>query len=193
MSEDIAKKTWIVSGAKQLFSRFGLERTTMDEIAKSIKIGKSSLYYYFKSKEEVFSEVIQHEMAGLMAAITEAVQQETDPHKKLEKFIRTRLKYLNEKGDQYTSIKDGYLKHYAFIENLRKDYSEWEIKTIKKILDDGISKQIFEVSDSFIVTNAIYFALKGLEYPWIFDMQKNKVEENIDVLLEILFKGIDKS
>ena len=44
----------LVNAARQLFTRFGFEKTTMNEIAMEARKGKSSLYYYFTSKEEVF-------------------------------------------------------------------------------------------------------------------------------------------
>ena len=37
----------IVSTAAQIFSRFGFKKTTMDDIAKGMRKGKSSIYYYF--------------------------------------------------------------------------------------------------------------------------------------------------
>ena len=45
----------IISAATGLFSRFGLEKTTMEDIAKAARKGKSTLYYYFKNKEAVFA------------------------------------------------------------------------------------------------------------------------------------------
>ena len=62
MVNENEQKAMIVAAAANLFSRFGLEKTTMEDIAKASKKGKSSLYYYFKSKEQVFAEVIKKEM-----------------------------------------------------------------------------------------------------------------------------------
>ena len=39
----------IIRAAKELFSEQGVERTTMDEIAKKADYSKSTLYVYFKS------------------------------------------------------------------------------------------------------------------------------------------------
>ena len=95
MASDFEKKEKIISAATRLFSRFGLEKTTMEDIAKAAKKGKSSLYYYFKSKEEVFAEVIKKEIAGLKTAIIEAIEKEDDPYNKFRKFVDSRLNYLN--------------------------------------------------------------------------------------------------
>ena len=185
------KKANILNSAKILFARFGLEKTTMDDIAKAVKMGKSSLYYYFKSKENVFAEVIRKEMSSLKTNIEHAVENVDDPKIKLKIFIISRIKYLKEMSDQYTTIKDEYLRHYEFIENLRENYSKWEISIIRKILKDGIEKGMFEISNINVVANALFFALKGLEYPWTVNLESKEIEKSANILIDILFKGVE--
>jgi len=156
MTNDNEQKELILSAAKKLFSRFGLEKTTMEDIAKAAGKGKSSLYYYFKSKEEVYAEVIRKEIAGLKTIIRKAIEEEDDPYNKFTRFVGTRLNYLNEKADQYTTIKDEYLKHYQFIQNLTADYSDWEMSTIKDIIEYGRDRGLFLVTDSETISRAIF-------------------------------------
>jgi len=51
----------IITTAGEIFSRYGFKKTTMDEIANGLKMGKSSIYYYFASKEEIFEAVVLNE------------------------------------------------------------------------------------------------------------------------------------
>ena len=192
MTNDNEQKERILSAAKNLFSRFGLEKTTMEDIAKAAGKGKSSLYYYFKSKEEVYAEVIRKEIAGLKTIISKAIEEEDDPYNKFTRFVGTRLNYLNEKADQYTTIKDEYLKHYQFIQNLTADYSDWEMSTIKDIIEYGRDRGLFLVTDSEAIARAIFFALKGLEYPWTTNLTRIELEKSVYVLVDILLKGISK-
>jgi AcrR family transcriptional regulator len=192
MPSDSEKKEKIISAATSLFSRFGLEKTTMEDIAKAAKKGKSSLYYYFKSKEEVFAEVIKKEIAGLKTAIIEAIEKEDDPYNKFRKFVDARLNYLNEKADQYTNVKDEHLKHYEFVENLTADYSKWEISTIKNIVEYGRDKGLFEVTDLDSISQALFFALKGLEYPWAINLTRKEIEKSVEALVDVLLRGISK-
>ncbi len=192
MPSDFEKKEKIISAATSLFSRFGLEKTTMEDIAKAAKKGKSSLYYYFKSKEEVFAEVIKKEIAGLKTAIIEAIEIEDDPYNKFRKFVDSRLNYLNEKADQYTNVKDEHLKHYEFVENLTADYSNWEISTIKNIVEYGRDKGLFEVTDLDSISQALFFALKGLEYPWAINLTRKEIEKSVEALVDVLLRGISK-
>ena len=192
MTNDNEQKELILSAAKKLFSRYGLEKTTMEDIAKAAGKGKSSLYYYFKSKEEVYAEVIRKEIAGLKTIIRKAIEEEDDPYNKFTRFVGTRLNYLNEKADQYTTIKDEYLKHYQFIQNLTADYSDWEMSTIKDIIEYGRDRGLFLVTDSETISRAIFFALKGLEYPWTTNLTRIELEKSVYVLVDILLKGISK-
>jgi len=192
MTNDNGQKEIIIAAATNLFSRFGLEKTTMEDIAKAVKKGKSSLYYYFKSKEQVFAEVIRNEIDGLKAAIIEAIEEENDPYNRFRKFVYTRLNYLNEKADQYITIQDEYLKHHTFIKDLTADYLNWEISTIKNIVEYGRDKELFEVTDPDALSRAIFFAFKGLEYPWTIDLTRRELERSVDVLLDVLLKGISK-
>ena len=71
---DKQKKEKILDTARILFSRFGIKKSTMDEIAKEIRMGKSTLYHYFKSKEDIFLEVVKREsdMVQLINSIKQA-------------------------------------------------------------------------------------------------------------------------
>jgi AcrR family transcriptional regulator len=186
MASDKEQKAVIITEATKLFSRFGLEKTTMEDIAKAAGKGKSTLYYYFRSKEDVFADVIKAEIAGLKNAIINAVELEDDPYRKFMAFVGARLDYLNEKADQYIAIKDEHLKHYGFIRNLTSDYSDWEISTIKKLVIYGRNEGLFLVTDAAVVSRAIFFALKGLEYPWVTNLtNKDRLCEERTTILSI--------
>ena len=192
MPEDSRQRQALIDIAAGLFSRFGLEKTTMEDIARAAKKGKSSLYYYFKSKEEIFAEVIRMEMAGLKSRIMESMEKEKDPYDRFRVFVRTRLIYLSEKADQYTTVKDEYLKHYGFISNLTSEYSDWEIRTIREILEYGRETGLFLITDLDALSKALFFALKGLEYPWTVDLSREEMERSVEILVDILLRGISR-
>ena len=52
------RQNLILKGALEVFKTKGIEGSTMDEIALESGFGKATLYYYFKSKEEVFSAIL---------------------------------------------------------------------------------------------------------------------------------------
>ena len=63
----------IIAGARILFEKFGLKKTTMEDIAREVGKGKSSLYYYFPSKYEIFEAVVDQETRELFALAQGAI------------------------------------------------------------------------------------------------------------------------
>ena len=190
--KDNPKKQIITQVARKIFSRYGLIKTTVDEIAKAARMGKASLYHYFQSKEEIFKEVVEQENRFLKEKIREAIIKEDTPQKKMKIYILKKMEYLKELANIHSALKDDYLEHYAFIEKIREKNSREELFTIREILQDGEDKGIFEINDIELTAFAIVSALKGLEYPWSINISFPEIESNINKLLEILFNGIVK-
>ncbi len=184
-------KDEIIEIARDIFARFGFKKTTMEEIAKAIRKAKSSLYYYFQSKEEIFQMVLEQEANVLREKIEKAISQEDTPQGKLRAYILTRMRGLKQLANFYSALKDEYLENYKFIEKFRKKYDEEEMETISKILREGMDKGIFDVKDLGMTTLAILIALKGFE-SWVFQGNTKWTEKDIDNLLDVLFHGIVK-
>lgn len=55
------RKEQIIEAAVKRFSAQGLGKTTLDEIAGDIRIGKATIYHYFESKDQLFVEVLKWE------------------------------------------------------------------------------------------------------------------------------------
>ena len=49
----------ILSAAQKRFGLYGLEKTTMKEIASDLGVSKASLYYYFPDKESLLKAVVE--------------------------------------------------------------------------------------------------------------------------------------
>ncbi len=180
----------IIDAARELFARYGFRKATMDEIARAARKGKSSLYHYFKSKEEVFQEVVEEEAAEVKAEISQAVAAAKTPQEKFRAYVLTRMTALQRVANFYSAFKDEYLESYGFIERLRENYNRYEIETIAAILKEGLEKGIFAVKNLELTAYTIFIAAKGLEYSWALEPDMKQVETNIDSMLDVLFNGL---
>ncbi len=179
----------IVEIARGIFAKFGFKKTSMDEIAKAVRKAKSSLYYYFQSKEEVFQAVIEREANVFREKISKALEGVKDPQEKLRAYVITRMKMIKQLSNFYSALSDEYLENFKFIEKFREKYDEEESNAIAGILKEGIEKKIFKIKDIEMTTLAILIALKGFE-TWIFKGNVKWSESDLDNLLDILFYGI---
>jgi len=89
-------KDIIVSVAYKLFSRFGFQKTSMDEIAKTAHRAKGSLYYHFSSKERLFREVVSLEMTTLKNKLSLIVgNSDLAASEKIKQYLIKRMEILN--------------------------------------------------------------------------------------------------
>src|ERR1700753_2710331 len=86
----------IIDTARTLFKKTGFKKTTMGDIARGLGRAKSSLYYYYPSKEDIFEAVLHSEMNELTNQIHQAIRGATSSKEKLIIYCRCRLNKLNQ-------------------------------------------------------------------------------------------------
>ncbi len=188
--EEFRRKVVVTAG--KIFSRYGFKKTTMDEIAKALKMGKSSIYYYFESKEEIFEAVVLWEANILRNELTTAIKAVDSPTEKMMNYVFVRMKSFEKLANYYNAIFDKNLDHFDFIEHIRSKYDREEIAILRHILYDGSRKKIFNVENSEYTALAIQTTLKGLEVPLFWKKKEVNIESRLNAILGVLFYGIVK-
>lgn len=188
--EEFRKKIVIASG--QIFSRYGFKKTTMDEIAGALKIGKSSIYYYFKSKEEIFEAVVLFEANLLRNELTTAIKSVESPVEKMRNYVFVRMKTFEKLSNYYNAIFDKNLDHFNFIEKIREKYDREELAILRLIIYHGARNNVFHVANSEYTALAVQTSLKGLEVPLFWKKKELNIEERLNGILDVLFNGILK-
>jgi AcrR family transcriptional regulator len=189
---DDGTRKLILKTAGDFFAKYGLSKTTVDDIAKSIGMAKSSLYYYFKSKDELFAAVLDKEMGQFKKKMNVALQDVDDPREKIKAYVLVRARCMRELLNMYNALKDDYLRHYEFIQKMRETYDFQERELIKGLLHEGNEKGIFNIKDIALTSYAIIIAVKGFEYEWAVRQSDESAEKNMEELLDVLFMGLVK-
>lgn len=86
----------IYRAAAKLFATRGFERTSVDEIATTAGVAKGTIFYHYKSKDELFREMLERGMAHLTAQTGAALQATPDPLDALCAVIEIQTKLLHE-------------------------------------------------------------------------------------------------
>lgn len=181
----------IVQSARKLFARFGFKKTSLDDIAREARKGKSTVYYYFKSKDEIFKAVIDTESAIRIKAIDHQIEHIDDPKLKLKTYVFVRMSTLQSVVNYYEAIKNDLLDHLYFIKNLRNDHFSDEVQRVKLLLEEGIAKGVFSLINPELTAKTIVTALHGFEVPLILkNLSDDDLQKSVDEILNILFYGI---
>lgn len=182
----------ILKIAQDIFSKYGYKKTTLDDIANAVRKGKSSLYYYFKSKEDLFQAVIMKEVESLAKELDRVVNRNTEPVDKLRDYMMTKINTFRNLANFYHALEND-VTAISFINEVKLRYEQDEIKLIKRILIEGVRKNEFEIYDFNLAAIGITMAIKGLEMPLSAGSYGSlNLERSVDVILKIICYGIMK-
>ncbi len=176
LEEREARKKRIMAGALEVFRAKGLEKATMEEIAAASGFGKATLYYYFSSKEEVLSQIMEKGWQALWNGIEQTINQSGSPR---ELFFQT-LKKIVE-----ITLADRNLYSFIFsapqaIPNLSTELMTWRsyqqrlYGALQGLIEEGIARGEFPPLKSEILMRAIGGVFHGLMF---LGGGRNKVKE----------------
>jgi len=119
----------ILKAAEKRFSRHGLNKTTLNEIARDLRIGKATIYHYFTTKEDLFFKTIEWEIDLYIEELKPIFN--NDQFSIIEKLTE----YFNLKLSAYSNYK---LIYEILFCTMKEEVSEKEAMLVKVLFDKEI-------------------------------------------------------
>lgn len=188
------KEDQILKAALELFQQHGISKVTMDDVAKAIGMGRSSLYYYYKSKEEIFDAVMDMEIAEILAETGRAVNEVSSVEEKIRVFCITKINTHLRKKVVYNALEAGMdaealHAHAQIKQGVHQRYMKQEGALLRQILTEGIARG--ELRDSPDLDTLIFVlltALRGLKKEMVIEWRASAVE----TLANLIVNGLKK-
>jgi len=92
----VATKAKIISESRLLFAKKGFDATTIDDIAQASDVNKALIYYYFKNKSGLYSEVMSGLFDAIYSEVISAGKESQSVNDELKAFIYTYSRYAIE-------------------------------------------------------------------------------------------------
>jgi len=164
-----AKKNQIILAATQVFSKLGVGKTKMVDIAKAADIGKGTIYEYFRSKEEIFSSTFHFMFSEMENRLQQIAQSSDEPEEKLTQLINTSIDFHSHDASEFAAImmdfwaegirsKNEEILHTI---NLKHIYQEFRL-LISNIVKDGIKQGVFKKVDPTSFAAITLAAMDGI-------------------------------
>lgn len=144
---DLAKATErrreILMGAARAFAHGGYDATNMDQIAHECGLAKGHIYHYFRSKEEIFTEIRTDAVRRLIERLTAiAPIAAKDPELALRKAIAAVIGRIFDEEERYELGLPGPVSLSAEngkrIRTLGRRYEQMFANIVRKGIDQGI-------------------------------------------------------
>jgi AcrR family transcriptional regulator len=175
----------IIDAAQKRFGVYGIEKTSMREIADDLKLSKASLYYYFPDKESLYRAVVEKEQNEFVVRILEKILNISKPELLLREYAVSRLSYFRTllnlsrlRFEAYSDLKPVFKESIIL-------FKEKEKEIIVKIFEKGILNGVFSIEDTYQTASLFLDLLKGLRISVVNNKETMFIEqEEFDKLLE---------
>jgi AcrR family transcriptional regulator len=188
----IEVKGKIVESALITFSRYGYDKTRMDDIAEAAKVSKGTLYLYFRSKEELFYAIsetnilrLKDQLATLMATRKEELISNA------EKFYEN---FHNETGQIFDRVFFEIIAESARNPKLKRMLYEHRLRIIDIVteyLNSQVEKDLFAKDvDIKAISVGLVSLFNGLSIGKVSGMSESSNKQAWKETIRAIFKGM---
>ena len=175
------------------FSKYGYDRTRMDDIAEAAKVSKGTLYLYFRSKEELFYAIsetnilrLKDQLATLMATRKEELVLNA------EKFYEN---FHNETGQIFDRIFFEIIAESARNPKLKRMLYEHRLRIIDIVteyLNSQVEKGLFAKDvDIKAISIGLVSLFNGLSIGKVSGMSESSNKQAWKETIRAVFKGMN--
>jgi len=183
IEEREVRKQRILNGALEVFKLYGLEGATMDQIAQQSGFGKATLYYYFNSKEDVFSAILEDGWKNIWESLEPII---TDGDSPRNSFIKILIK-IAEIAQSRPGLFEFLFNAPKTIKLEKQPWKEFQHRlygVIQGLLEDGVRAGEFPKINPELMFKALGGLFMGLVF--MGDKKEPVSEKDVEKLLNQL-------
>jgi AcrR family transcriptional regulator len=181
------RRNEIANSAVPLFLTKGFNETSMREIGEAAGTGKSTLYDYFKTKDEVLLTAIEGMITGATAEARLILVQPLSAIERLRQMMMKHLEYLMAQKEVYLKLSFEMqrlsLESQQRIQMHRHAYQD----LVRSLIDEGIAEGTIRKVDSLVAARTLITALTPAVYT---SRPSGTPEQMLNEIFDIILKGI---
>lgn len=177
----------VFHAAAQLFMEKGFHETSMQEIARAAGMGKSTLYDYFRSKDEILTAYVEDEIIDLAVLAEQIAHQELPAHEKLRRVMLAHFEYLMANKEIYARITYEVqrlkLESLQRIQAKRHAYQDFLCSLVEEAIHEGTFRPV----NPLLAVRAIMTLLTPAVYT---SRPTGTPEQMMNEAIDIFFRGV---
>jgi len=188
-----AQRQKIIKAAIKIFGQHGYYKSTISQIAKEADMGRGTLYWYFKSKEDLFRVLIKQAVAGIMDQLMAQISQAGSLEQKVKIFVRSWLDYAVQESDLLHIFYSVFAQSEGeFVQEMiglvRGMYIDM-IEILKNMLDQEIVSGHMRTADTRRLSRLLIGLLDGIALQHMF-VEKIDSQAMTEVVSRLVLQGL---
>lgn len=182
--QQASRRLEIMNHALGLFHKQGVEKTSMREIAQAAHMGKSSLYDYFTSKDEIVVYAVEEAIKSNIQQAKSITDTELSHEQRIRQIMQMNLsftaKYLSLLAWLGSEGRFMDEENRSRIANVRHTYQD----IVQTMIQDGIDAGSFHTNDPALATRLLINSMLSIAYTSRpSDSMDNMLEEATNIFL----------
>jgi AcrR family transcriptional regulator len=171
-----------------IFLKKGFQETSMREIAEAAGLGKSTLYDYFKTKDEILIYFFEDQLNDLTEAVQKIASLNIPADERLRQVMKIHLEFLQANKSLFMklSLEAQRLKLESQEELQKKRHAYQDL--IRGLIEEGVHEGAFRKIDPLLAARILINTLLPVVYT---SRPTGTAPEMMEEAMDIFFKGID--
>lgn len=152
----------ILVAAAHVFARDGYAGASLDDVAAKIGVTKGVIYYYFRSKEEILTEIRATAIRDAIERIEAIIATGGPPEQLLRAAVSDLVSHIFDELDRFANVlRPGEklsAESHALVRDLQRRYEQ----LVRGIVEAGIKERAFVQHDPRVVTFTLLRACLGV-------------------------------
>ena len=186
------RKNQIMNAALSVAVKKGYSNSRMDDIVKKSKLSKGAIYWYYKSKKDVYLDLVDHWFKQYSSDVLIKIEAKKSASDKLNALFQ----YFSSQFVKNQSVFKILSEFWSlskidpdFNDKLQKVYQVF-LEYIIKIIQEGISLKEFKNVDPRITALSILINVEGIHWFTLFEKSGVEAKEYIDTISDFILSGL---
>lgn len=184
----------IIEAAEKHFSLLGFEKTTLDDISGENGKCKTSVYYHFKNKHDIFKSVIEKEFNSVREELQKVIENAGQNHiEGMRKYLFVRLESIQRQGAyrRFASSRFAYGDNHVsrVVSDARSGFDNWEKNYFESTINKGLKLGLIPSGISpTVFSSTLANVLKALEIQFFSSDNKDEVYSTYKGMIELMVR-----
>ena len=178
------KKEEVINAARDLFTKYGYKKVSMDEISKEAKNKKKTIYSYFSDKEAMSKYFASEELQSMKEKIENDVNSSTSFIDRVSKILYESLLFRKNSDLIKTIIKEISKNNTAECISFLKFYDGEIVSYIEEKIKQEIQNKTIKKCDAHLTAFIIYKVYSSILFEYDREIDEEKVTKEVTNILK---------
>ena len=188
------RKEQIMSAALSVVVAKGYDQSRMDDIVEKSQLSKGAIYWYYKSKEEVYLSLVDYWFLQYSSGVVDTLQQQESASDQLKALFDFFIGQFDKNPATFKLLVEFWRLaglNPDFNTKLQQIYSDF-LEYIIEIIKVGVANGEFKNVEPRITALSILINIEGITWFTLFDKSGVEAHEYIDTISNFILNGLKK-